>query len=171
MAEWLPSEIDGERVARMGLFTAVDIKPGQVITTYAGITEYSHTNEVGTPKADYMMTLMPAGHDGMALVINGLRAPMKGYGLGSFCNDRRVPGLNNARKVTVSAIGPRGRDRHMGIFIESKPTKTILAHSEITINYGRGYFREPLPMSPRTNAPTRTPGKRNAKRRNPRQAK
>ena len=155
VAEWLPSEIDGEPVARLGLFTSTDIKPRRIITTYAGISEYSHTSEVGTPKADYMMTLMPAGRDGMALVINGLRKPAKGYGLGSFCNDRRTPGSNNAKKVAISAIGSRGQGKHMGIFIES--TKLIPAFTEVTISYGRGYFLDQLP---KTDTPLKTTRKR-----------
>ena len=75
-------------------------------------------------------------------VIDGIREIQKGLGYGSFCNDRRGKGINggnNAEKIVNGAIGTKGQHKQMGIYIRA--TEAIPAGTEITIPYGKDYFK------------------------------
>ena len=142
-SNWLPHMMsDGTQVVRRGLFTSKNIKKGQIITTYAGTGKYVNIKEVGTAEAAYYMGLLRGNTPDSMYVIDGIREIQKGLGYGSFCNDRRGKGINggnNAEKIVNGAIGTKGQHKHMGIYIRA--TEAIPAGTEITIPYGKDYFK------------------------------
>ena len=140
-ATWLPYILmDGTKVIRRGLFTRHEIKSGQIITTYAGQGKYVSKTAIGSEEAAYYMTLMRGTTPEVRYVIDGIREPTIGLGLGSFANDKRTTGMNNAKRVVINALGARGQNKTLGIYIVA--TRDIKPETETTISYGKAYFGE-----------------------------
>ena len=137
-AYWLPSQIQGRKAHGRGLFAGIRIKKNQPITPYAGVGTFVSNDISGTEKSAFMKTLTKIGGD--TYVIDGFRDPKPGYGMAQFCNDRNGTGRNNATLIVLDSLGGRGINSQMGIYL--KAATDIEIGEEITINYGKSYFKK-----------------------------
>ena len=107
------------QIHRLGLFCIQKLPRHSIVTYYDGEhIDWKTAKE--RPDARYMRTVHFGHH-----VIDGLRAPIPGRGLGSFANHSDNPNCKYHRS---------------GDSILLKLTKPIDAGDEILVNYGRTYW-------------------------------
>jgi hypothetical protein len=152
-----PSAIAG---GGLGLFTARDFAKGEVITWYDGAiisgAEAKAYREVDVDRVSHIRTL-ETGHT----AIDGLKTVVAGRGGGSFANDANWEGGGHARKDQNNARWHRleasTRNGLPGPTVVIVAKSDLVAGTEVTLPYGRQYWKDAMAAMPAVPARSASP--------------
>ena len=140
MAEWIPVAIGSTTTTRNGLFTKKHIHIHDIITTYAGTGRHllGDVSTIPPETSSHFRTLMklPSGF----YVVDGVRTPTLGFGLGQFCNDKRIPNSENAKIVGSAEAADTSSHQTSKLGLYIKATRDIKPGEEILISYDKNYW-------------------------------